>query len=376
MNGIDNRQRKAVVAGHVSLDLTPSFRTDGQRSPAELFVPGKLLQTGKMHIHPGGVVSNTGLAMARLGTEVTLMGKIGADALGAMVEQCYRQQGVRTRMSVAAEAATSYTIVLAPPGVDRMFLHDPGPNDTFSLDDLDFEVIAAADLFHFGYPPLMKQMYKDGGSMLTEMYRLIDQMGVLTSLDMAAIDEQSEAADADWEAILGTVLPYVDFFLPSVEELYQMLDRDRYEALLEQADGAELTAVISVERDIRPLADQLQAAGAGVVLIKCGARGFYYRTAADLSRIEEKFGAALPGFAGQEGFERSYVPERILSATGAGDTTIAAFLAAMLAGYDFRRCIQLAAATGASCVAAYDSLSGLKSFAELEEKIRGGWKKQ
>ena len=65
----------------------------------------------------------------------------------------------------------------------------------------------------------------------------------------------------------------------------------------------------------------------------------------------------------------------ILSGTGAGDTSIAAFLTAMLKGYPLERALQLSAATGASCVAAYDALSGLKSFEELEAKIDDGWQK-
>ena len=48
----------------------------------------------------------------------------------------------------------------------------------------------------------------------------------------------------------------------------------------------------------------------------------------------------------------------------------------MLNGRSLEDCIKLAAATGASCVEAYDALSGLKSFAELEEKIARGWGKE
>lgn len=61
----------------------------------------------------------------------------------------------------------------------------------------------------------------------------------------------------------------------------------------------------------------------------------------------------------------------MLSGTGAGDTSIAAFLTAVLAGYSPEMSMHLAAAAGASCVAAYDALSGLKPFAELEQRISG-----
>ena len=48
----------------------------------------------------------------------------------------------------------------------------------------------------------------------------------------------------------------------------------------------------------------------------------------------------------------------------------------MCKGYSLERCLQLAAGTGASCVEEIDSLSGLKSFEELIEKIDAGWAKQ
>ncbi len=80
-------------------------------------------------------------------------------------------------------------------------------------------------------------------------------------------------------------------------------------------------------------------------------------------------------WAGKEGFERSFVPERILSGTGAGDTSIAAFLVSALEGAGLKEAAQMATATGASCVAAYDALSGLKPLAELRQKIENGWTK-
>ena len=64
-----------------------------------------------------------------------------------------------------------------------------------------------------------------------------------------------------------------------------------------------------------------------------------------------------------------------MSGTGAGDTSIAAFLTAITDGYTPEDALHLAAGTGASCVAAYDALSGLKSFEELKKKMDAGWEK-
>ena len=53
--------------------------------PGELLSPGKLLEVGAADVHTGGSVANTGLAMKKLGADVSLMGKVGKDAFGNMI---------------------------------------------------------------------------------------------------------------------------------------------------------------------------------------------------------------------------------------------------------------------------------------------------
>lgn len=103
----------------------------------------------------------------------------------------------------------------------------------------------------------------------------------------------------------------------------------------------------------------------------------YYRTAGaeQMRMIGGRTGIDVMQWANRQGFEHAYVPEKVLSGTGAGDTSIAAFLTAMLEGDSPENCMHLAAAAGASCVAAYDALSGIRPLAELRAKIASGWKK-
>lgn len=344
---------KAIVAGHICLDITPVFPGDKLGTPAELLVPGKLLHMDGVDVHTGGSVANTGLAMAFLGTDVRLMGKVGDDAFGQIILDILRRHGGGIEgMKVDPHTVTSYSVVLALPGQDRLFLHAPGANDTFSVEDVNFDVVKGADLFHFGYPPLMRRMYENGGTELVKLFHRVKELGLATSLDMAAIDPASDAAKVDWRKLLYNLLPYVDFFLPSIEELCVMLERPMDE---------------KPER----LAAELLQMGAKVVVIKCGEKGLYYQTGdAKIPGLREK------DWSYRQGFQPAFPPEKICSATGAGDTCIAAFLTAMLEGRPLEHCIQLAAATGASCVETYDALSGLKPFAALEEKIAKGWGKE
>ena len=349
---------KIIVAGHICLDITPVFQSEKPQPLAQILTPGKLIHMRGVNINTGGAVANTGLALKILGADVELMGKVGDDAFGRIILERLDQYGLREGMIVSPDSGTSYSVVIAPPGTDRIFLHDPGANDTFRVADMDFTKIAGADFFHFGYPPIMRHMYANGGEELTEIFRRVKAAGLTTSLDMAAVDPASEAGKADWAAILRKVLPYVDYFVPSAEELCFMADRPRYEDWLHRANGGDVTAVLRVEDDIHPLVEKVLAMGARNLLIKCGAPGLYFTD----GTIER--------------FEQSYKPDRVLSGTGAGDTSIAAFLKARMDGCPIEDCLRYAAATGASCVEAYDALSGLRSFAELDRKIQAGWEKQ
>ena len=77
-------EKKIVVAGHISVDMTPVFQGSKKKSLRRYSCPGKLIRTGDMVVYSGGVVSNTGLALHKMGANVHLAGKIGNDALGEM----------------------------------------------------------------------------------------------------------------------------------------------------------------------------------------------------------------------------------------------------------------------------------------------------
>lgn len=371
-------KKKAITAGHICLDITPKFPEGKQTDLSQILLPGKLIQVGEVDIHTGGAVANTGLAMKILGADVSLMGKIGRDAFGEIVCGILGQYDAAGGMIRLERESTSYSLVLAYPGTDRIFLHNPGANDTFCADDIGAEALREADLFHFGYPPLMHSIYADDGAELVKLFRKAKASGCATSLDMAFPDAESGAGQADWMKILQRVLPLTDFFVPSVEELCYMLDRPRFASWQERAAGRDVTQILEVDKDIRPLADRCMAYGAKVLLIKCGAAGLYYRTADErtLSGIGACVELDAAAWEGQEGFERSYVPDRVLSGTGAGDTSIAAFLTAMLRGETLEECMHMAAAAGAACVSSYDALGGLASYEALKGRIAAGWRKK
>ncbi len=363
---------KIIAAGHVCIDITPVFSTPKTyQKIGDLLEPGKLIHMDPADVHTGGSVANTGLALKILGADVQLMGKIGDDAFGAMIRDILAGCGAGG-LIVDRESSTSYSVVLAVPGIDRIFLHNPGANDTFVNDDIPESDLKDAVLFHFGYPPLMKQMYARDGEELTAIFRRMKEKGIATSLDLAAVDPDSEAGKADWQKILSGVLPYTDFFVPSFEELCFMLDKPLYNRLA--AQGSDMTEALDMQAAAR-IAELCLQMGCKAVLIKCGTSGMYLRTAREeaLAQTGHRLKFSASQWADKEIRQPCFVADRIRSGTGAGDTSIAAFLAAVLAGKSPEACVALAAAEGACAVTAYDALSGLKPLAELEKRIAAGW---
>ncbi|MBR5406690.1 MAG: carbohydrate kinase family protein [Lachnospiraceae bacterium] len=369
-------RKKAVVAGHICIDITPGITRQASDKIQDVLMPGRLINVGEADIHTGGAVANTGLAMKILGADVSLVGKLGDDDFADMVISVTDRYDASDGLIRSEGDSTSYSVVLAIPGIDRIFLHNPGANDTFCADDLPMDRIREAALFHFGYPPLMKRIYENDGRELVRIMREVKEAGAATSLDMAAVDPDTEAGRADWKGILARVLPYVDIFVPSIEELLFMLDRDKYDRLRTYDPAADLTGMISLE-DIEPLGRKCLDMGAKIVMIKCGAPGIYYCTGSEekLENISGRLSLNTSVWADKKGFERSYKPEKIVSATGAGDTSVAAFLTSVLNGSAPEESVRYAAATGACCVGAYDALSGLKSLDKLDEMINAGWEK-
>lgn len=362
--------RSALVAGHICLDMTPIF-SQGAKEKG-LLDPGKLFVVGPADIHSGGVVSNTGLAMQFYGADVELLAKVGDDSFGKIISSILASHRAKARIKVDKTGTTSYSIVLARPGVDRTFLHCPGCNDTFTSADVTDEDLKGKSLFHFGYPTLMKKMYENEGEELLKLLKHVKGQGVVTSLDLSSVDPSSPAGKQNWDTILKKCLPYVDFFVPSFEELCFMLERQRYEEL--EALKGDMCLNLTL-KDLEDLAEKCLTYGAGFVLLKAGAAGMYYACSP-----KEQFSSALglkkEEWDGIAGFEKSFVPDCICSGTGAGDTAIAAFLTSALNGESLKHSVQLAAASGACCLTSYDALSGLKPFKDMEAKIKSGWSKQ
>lgn len=363
-----------IVAGHLCLDIHPGFENLLEGQFHHLFKPGRIFQVGPARFCTGGPVSNTGLALHHLGVPVKLIGKVGNDPFGQIVNELISQRcpSLVERITMDADAVTSYSVILSPPELDRIILHCTGANDTFTSKDLDYDLIRQSALFHFGYPSLMRQMFINQGKETVEMMRQVKSYNTTTSMDMSFPDPASEAGKTDWNTFFRQVLPYVDIFLPSFEEILFMLHRDTYE---EMAAKGEVVDQVSPDH-LHRISQELLDMGTRIVVLKCGSRGLYLRTG-DQALIQG-LGNSRPkhwhDWVNRELWAPCYKVD-VAGATGSGDSTIAGFLCAFLRGMLPEQAVNMGTAVGACNVEQADALSGLLSWEETSDRVASGWER-
>ncbi|KIL35194.1 carbohydrate kinase [Cohnella kolymensis] len=366
-----------IVAGHICLDVIPLIQ-EKQGGMDALLIPGKLVDVGPALTATGGAVSNTGLALHRLGIATKLMGKVGDDLFGQAIIDALARYGdsLADGMIKSPGGVSSYSIVINPPNVDRIFLHCTGTNDTFAAAEVNPEALHGAKIFHFGYPPLMQLMYEKDGEELQTLLSRVKAQGLTVSLDMARPDPESVAGKADWRLILSKALPFVDVFMPSFEEILYMLQRDTFDSLVRSYQTTELVRFADSDL-LNSLSQELLDMGAAIVALKLGEHGLYVRTTADPGRLAAMgFGApqtaAQADWLGRELLIPCY-EVKVAGTTGAGDCTIAGFLAGLLRGVPIEEVLHAAVAVGACNVEKADATSGVPSWEEVRSRMASGW---
>ena len=367
-----------VAAGHLCLDIIPAFTIEGKvESINSVLIPGRMINMGQCVVVGGGPVTNAGVSVKRLGPSTQLIGKCGDDDFGKLIMRWYEEnEGHFAGIKMVPGESTSYTVAICIPGIDRFYLHHCGANDTFGMDDVDFDIVERSKLFLFGYPPWMHKLYSDNGAELTKILKKVKGLDATTALDLSIPDLDSEAGQCDWKSILTDWIPLSDIMVPSAEELFFFLKKDEYVAKKEKiGKGVDMLDHMTV-KEISDLGGQMLEMGAGIAMVKCGHRGLYVRTAGK-ERLE-KCGAARPAdidnWADRELWFPVYEEDKFVGALGSGDASIAGFLSAFVWGHSAEGCLRYANAAGSMNVTVPDGLSWNKGFDDLTQRIDGGWK--
>jgi len=353
----------AIVAGHICLDIIPTLGPDPDRRALR---PASLELIGGARLAVGGCVGNTGIALERLGLRTVLVGCVGDDALGDTLVRLVADAvpSGSALLRIVPGGATSYSLVFNRPGEDRAILHFPGVNAAFNAGDVPDHALRDAALLHVGYPPLMSALVADGGRELQALLAAARRAGAITSLDMANANLQAGETVVDWPTLLADVLPLVDVFLPSLAEA---------EGLLRRRVRRERGGTPSLGSLAR-LASDFVGLGVAIAGVKAGEHGLYVRTASE-HRIAN-VGLGLGAEWADRELHSTVFATAAVGTVGAGDTTIAGFLHALLARRSAEDAVTAACAVGASSVEAPDGTSGVRSWAQIERRVLDGWRRR
>ena len=111
-----------------------------------------------------------------------------------------------------------------------------------------------------------------------------------------------------------------------------------------------------------------------MVVLKLGGNGLYLRTAS--ASMSAKYGTRTSvlatAWADYENCQPCFQVD-VVGTTGAGDATIAGFLAALLRDLPPDKALDAALGVGACCVEFPDALSGIRPWDETLRRIDSGW---
>ncbi|MHC4404318.1 MAG: carbohydrate kinase family protein [Planctomycetota bacterium] len=280
--------------------------------------PGSLVVVDPIELATGGIVSNAGIAMTRLGLKVAALGCLGGDHWAATVRQMLQDEGILTTgLATHPTTRTTVAVALIDPSGERSFAYYPGATDEVDRalfwDQLDLFARSRAALI--GYYSLLPGLEADPPEVLAEIRR----RGCRVALDSGGQGGRIEP--------LERVLPHVDVYVPSHGEA------------VHQTGRTEPQAIFKAYR---------QCGAEGLLGVKLGAQG------AVLSPSPETCIAIDPVSP----------PGPVVDATGAGDCFYAGLLRGLLSGMPVEKAGRLAAACGACCVTGKGATAAVRGYEE------------
>ncbi len=167
-----------------------------------------------------GAAGTAAIAAAKMGLMTLAVGGVGDDLMAEWVLARLKQFGVDvSQMQQKPGWKTSSSIVTTRADGSRPALHMKGATKDFFVTDEMFKNITDTTVFHVGGVGLTEAMDKGQNA---KAMRAAKAAGAVTTVDLFAASPKDMAAVAD-------ILPYTDYFMPSIEEAMALTERTTLE---------------------------------------------------------------------------------------------------------------------------------------------------
>jgi 2-dehydro-3-deoxygluconokinase len=297
---------------------------------------GPLQHEKSLNLAIGGSESNVAIALSRLGTEATWIGKVGADPLGELILREIRAEGVHVEAVIDPEAPTSLMLKerRSRERTSVYYYRRGNAGGRLRFSEINADTIRGAALLHVtGISPALSPGMT---ATIREAVQTARDAEVPVSLDLNFRSSlwSQEAAAAEY----GHLIPLADIVFAGDDE-----------------------AAIAVGEPTDPeasripflLAHRLIASGAKSAVIKLGAEG------------------AVAVVGGLE-YQRDAVRIDPVDTVGAGDAFVAGYLSEHLRGADVTSCLTTAVTAGAYACLVPGDWEGAPRRSELALLGAGG----
>ncbi len=281
---------RLLVIGSANTDMV--VKTD--RFPQ----PGETVLGGQFFMFPGGKGANQAVAAARMGGQVTFIGKVGRDVFGEQTLQGLKAEGIDIQYFGTDETvASGVALITVDAKGENEIVVAPGANAALTRDD----IAAAEDAFAAADIVLMQ-----------------------LEISQEAIDAAADIAAAAGKKIVLNPAPARLLTDALLAKLYLITPNETEAVILTGID-------MDSDADLPRMADFLLQKGVQNVVITLGARGAYFHNAhqqhwAEAPRVEA------------------------IDTTAAGDVFNGALAVGLAEGMDWESALALACRAGAIAV--------------------------
>lgn len=284
---------------------------------------GTLENVNSISLHNGGNAMTAAINLKKLGCDSSIVGMVGSDSFGEFLEKKLKESGVCTKgLKYSSDAQTSTSVLMIDENGERTFFHVIGANGKVTYENIDFNVINGCDAVFLTGTFLLPGL---DGEPTAKLLKKCREAGKKTFLDV------QWDSSGRWMETLGYAMPYIDVFMPSIDEARQLSKKDTPEEM----------------------ADVFLNKGVGAVVIKMGGDGCFYKEAGK-----------------KPCFISAYKNIKVVDTTGAGDSFCSGFLAAYSHGRDFAFCAEFANAAGALSVTKKGATSGITTYSDVENFMK------
>jgi sugar/nucleoside kinase (ribokinase family) len=224
--------KKVMVAGELNVDLILQGYHDFPQ-------PGKEVLVDDFAMVLGSASAICAMGLARLGTPVAFLAKVGDDPWGRYCLECLAGRGIdTTRVRFEPGLKTGVTVGITSPR-DRALVSFLGSIAALTGDDVSDEALGGFHHLHVSSYFLQQRLRPS----LADVFARAGRLGLTTSLDPGHDPSES------WGDDLRRTLQHVDVFLPNEVELRGLARTGEVEDALRRLENGRTRTVAKLGRE-------------------------------------------------------------------------------------------------------------------------------